>query len=225
MFVFLAALISVIDLLPSSLTNWMPDWLSIILAIGFFIGSLALGITVLTKTVLPPWLPTWMYCNLGLRVKISPREADLISFLFEGSLPGGRWYPLTPLRDLHEDVRKLALFKIANNVAREHRFRAPFSWLDELDQENPKSRSSEQPGSTKETGPPRSIQSALSILELLHGEVTPASLRSAYHSKITRFHPDKYSNSTASERAQAEEMSKLINGAYAELNRFYFGNA
>jgi hypothetical protein len=80
---------------------------------------------LLNKTVLPTWLPTFLHVRLTLFTNISPREADRMGYLFDGSL-GGVWYPLGSLRKIDPDFRREALFRFANKIAEEHGWRRPF---------------------------------------------------------------------------------------------------
>lgn len=61
------------------------------------------------------WIPTFLYIRLTLATNVSPKEAEKLSFLFDGSLNGG-WHPLLNIKELKPESRKEALFQVANDA-------------------------------------------------------------------------------------------------------------
>ncbi len=84
----------------------------------------------LRNTVLPRWLPTWLWCRTAVGVKVSPATADQVTFLFDGSIGG--WYSKLRLRDAPADTRLPVLFTFANAVARERGWPLPFPRWDAM---------------------------------------------------------------------------------------------
>jgi len=87
--------------------------LIVIIVIG--VGSLGIFIFLLRTF---DWLPTFLYIRLTLSTKVSPSEADKLSFLFDGSL-NGKWHPLLEIGELKPESRREALFQFAKRVAME----------------------------------------------------------------------------------------------------------
>jgi len=80
-----------------------------------FVGSWFGILYLLEKTLLPDWLPTYLYIRRKLHTEVSPSDAKKLSFLFDGSLDG-KWYPLHEIRELRPESRREALFQFAKNV-------------------------------------------------------------------------------------------------------------
>ena len=75
------------------------------------------AIYLLNKTT--GWVPTYLYISRTLSTEVSPTEAKELSFLFDGSLKNGKWYPLREIRELKPESRREALFQFAKRVTTE----------------------------------------------------------------------------------------------------------
>ncbi len=98
-----------------------------------FAGAVCIAILAwrsLRNTVLPRWLPTWLWCRTAVGVKVSPATADQVTFLFDGSM--GVWYSKLRLRNAPADTRLPLLFTFANAVARERGRPLPFPQWDAM---------------------------------------------------------------------------------------------
>lgn len=180
------------------------------------LGMLGLYVVLralLVRTLLPAWAPTYLYVNLSLRTRVSPREAGVLAFLFDGSLDGS-WYPLTSVKRLPAKSRRAALFRYARELAAS---------------EHPSPAQTEAPVWRFEPAappppppePPDPQAEQLHELGLSRRPSDLAQLRRAYRRRIARYHPDRFALESAEARAYAEEVCKRINRAYADLAKSY----
>lgn len=89
--VALGLVLTILDAVPDAITNWMPGWLNVVLALGVVIATFAYAPLIYSKTILPWWISSWLYARFHLGVSITASEGEKISFLFDGTLPGGGW--------------------------------------------------------------------------------------------------------------------------------------
>lgn len=198
--------------------GWIWGIAVIAYAIGGYIGALLL----LNRTVLPYWLPTWLHVRFSLFIKITPAEAERISFLFDGSL-WGTWYPCSGFRKIDPEFRREALFRFANKIADENKLRRPFvmpedRFADAAKQQQRQSGASQQSGTAHSTADAR-VAECLNVLGLKTMPATFSAIKSAYRRKIGEFHPDKFAGEKPEVLQYAEEMAKKLNVAYAYLEQ------
>jgi hypothetical protein len=91
-----------------------PSTPVLIILIVVFMGVI-MGVAYLISISIG-WIPTYLYVRLTLSTKISPSEAKNLSFLFDGSLSNGKWYPLYDIKELKPESRKEALFQFARRI-------------------------------------------------------------------------------------------------------------
>lgn len=204
--------------LPDQLVGWMPEWARVIGGIVAVFTSMAYTPVVLEKTIWPWWVPTWLYARLSLGVPISKKEADQITFLFDGSL-GGVWYPLNGIRSVDKEFRREALFRFVNHLCRQNRWRILFP---EFDETRNRQQARTDAGEKRATSKPEKIidesrEAAASLLGLKNIAFSPEELKKAYRRKISQFHPDRFTADRPEVRQYAEEMSKKLNLAYEYL--------
>ena len=214
-------------LIEQELTRYGWNWLWIAIVVAYFIGGYLASVFLINKTILPTWLPTFLHVRFTLFTKISPREAERLHFLFDGSL-GGKWYPLGYLRKIDPDYRRETLFRFANQIATDHGWRHPFQMQeDRVSWETPRSadgaRSSEQaqgpqpsPSTTE-----AQVAAALRILGLQDPPTSFDPIKHAYRRKISQFHPDKFAGERPEVIHYREETAKRLNAAYTFLERNY----
>ncbi len=70
------------------------------------------------------------------------------------------------------------------------------------------------------TNVPADVVRAHTVLNVPVG-ATPAEIKKAYKTSITRWHPDKFANAPADEHSKAVAMAHALNNAYATLKRYY----
>lgn len=205
------------------------EWIWIILMWAYIIGGYIGAIMLLRKTILPYWLPTYLHVRFSLFTKITPDEADRLGFLFDGSLDG-IWYPLGSIRKIDREFRREALFRFANKIAAEHRWRRPFAMPeDNINQQSEQSQqranTSDQTAQNAHSQP--TVDAQVSVcLEILGLNQMPASFEAvklAYRRKIKEFHPDKFAGERPEVIQYAEETSKRLNVAYAFLKQHFAG--
>lgn len=198
--------------------GWVWGIVIIAYAIGGYIGALLL----LTKTVLPYWLPTYLHVRFSLFIKITPAEAERLSFLFDGSL-WGAWYPCSGFRKIDPEFRREALFRFANKIADENKLRRPFVMPEdrfaEAGKRQEQSHRGSQQANTAQATPDVRVAECLNILGLTAMPATFAAIKTAYRRKIGEFHPDKFAGEKPEVLQYAEEMAKKLNVAYAYLEQ------
>ncbi len=215
------------DVLERELTGQGLSWLWTLIIWAYIIGGYIAAVHLLNKTVLPPWLPTFLHVRFTLFTNISPREADRMGYLFDGSL-GGVWYPLGSLRKIDPDFRREALFRFANKIAAERGWRRPFpmpedqvGWAPPGGQ--PGTRSSEHAQARQ--APPSSTEAQIAAaLRALGFQEAPSSfepIKQAYRRKISQFHPDKFAGERPEVVQTMEETAKRLNAAYTYLERHF----
>jgi hypothetical protein len=97
----------------------IPEWGGGI-AVVIFVGSFIAIPPLLKRTLLPEWLPTFLHIRLTLGTKVSPSEAKMLSFLFNGSLDGKWFEGLYAIRHyIDPEHRREYLFQFAKKVADE----------------------------------------------------------------------------------------------------------
>lgn len=198
------------------------EWLWTILVLGFAIGGFVGAVVLLSRTLLPYWLPTYLYVRSVLLTKISPNEAERLGFLFDGSL-GGRWYPLGSIRKIDVDYRKEFLFRFANKIASEQGWHSPFAMPeDKINQQKQNSREGENMRGQETSGSgDKQMEFCLETLGLHQQPTTFEPIKQAYRRKIKEFHPDKFIGEPPEVLRYADETSKKLNAAYAYLKRRY----
>ena len=200
------------------------EWLWIILMLAYLIGGYIGAIMLLGKTILPYWLPTYLHVRFSIFTKITPDEAERLSFLFNGSL-GGIWYPLGSIRKIDPEFRREVLFRFANKIATENRWRKPFEMPeDSIAGKRQQSNNSHQFAGNAERQQAPQDQHAVVCLQILGFREMPKSfdaIKLAYRRKIREFHPDKFAGERAEVLQCAEEASKRLNVAYAYLERHF----
>jgi hypothetical protein len=226
-FVAFGVVFTIIEAIPDNVLNWMPEWLKFILGIGVFIGTIAFAPLIYSKTILPWWIPTWFYVRRNLGVAINTVEAEKIGFLFDGSMPGGRWYPLHGFKKIEKDFRREALFVFANRVARENGWQIPFPEYEPTsakrthrERENPQETYSAQQQARLE----QVIEESHRILGITATPATFNSVKAAYRRKIAQYHPDKFAGEQPEVIKYAEDIAKKLNGAYSILEKYYQTN-
>lgn len=213
------------DVLERELTGQGLSWLWALIIWAYIIGGYIASVHLLRKTVLPTWLPTFLHVRLTLFTKISPREADQMGYLFDGSL-GDVWYPLGSLRKIDPDFRREALFRFANKIAAERGWRRPFPMPEDQvgwapPDEQPGTRSAEH-AQARQAPPSSTGGQVAAALSALGFQETPSSfepIKQAYRRKMSQFHPDKFAGERPEVVQTMEETAKRLNAAYTYLER------
>lgn len=219
------AMITIADTVPKGWTNWLPEWLQVIGVIVLFFGGLAGGSALLQKTVWPWWLSSWCYINVDLGIRVSAKEAEAASFLFDGSIGEGQWFPLKGFRKIDKELRREALFRFANHVSRQNGWRVPFPDVDRREQqEQQASDRASREGSERDRFE-HALTSALSVLGLRDVPASLETIKLAYRRRVSQYHPDKLAGEPADVLQYADEMTKRVNAAYAFLERVYEARA
>ncbi len=187
----------------------IPDWIFNVVgiagAIGAFIGSNFL----LTKTILNPNLPTYLYIRCSLLTPVTWKEAEQVGFLFKSVAEGG-WHPLTELRKLPKDLRRETLFEFADLIMR----RCP----------PPPKLPPQQPQPPRIDPAVERYNACCTVLGV-PPNASLETIKSAYRTKMKQYHPDIFASSKPEFQLFAEEKSKLINNAYAYLVGSYAGRS
>lgn len=199
------------------------DWAWILIIICYIVGGYIGAILLLRKTLLPDWLPTYMYVWASLYTKISPREARTLSFLFDGRLQG-TWYPLTSIQKIDPSYRREALFRFANQVAAERHYRKPFEMPEDLfDGKHDRTPESKHKMNWGQSHLSQGRELPLRELKVLGLEEMPESLdliKKAYKRKVSQFHPDRFQGERPEVIVWAEETTKQLNAAYSKLEKY-----
>jgi hypothetical protein len=217
----LVVVFTIIDAIPDGAIDWMPEWLQIILGIGVFICTVAYAPIVYSKTILPWWIPSWLYVRLNLGVPINTSEGEKISFLFDGSMLGGRWYPLHGFRKIEKEFRREALFVFANRVCRENRWKIPFTEYEPVQANRAKTEKAEDGRAAQQARIEQIIRESHRILGITEVPTTLDAVKKAYRRKIAQYHPDKFAGEQPEVIKYAEETAKKLNGAYSILEKYY----
>lgn len=210
---------SVLNLFESLFKSLQIEWLWVLLSIALFFAAYVGSIMLLMKTVLPQWLPTFLYVRTSSRTAVTPSEAEKIGFLFDGSL-GGVWYPMSHLRKVHPDYRKEMLFRFANKIAAQNGWQRIF----EMPENQSKKPDLNQEKSFKETPKfdTRTVQ-ALACARALGFTEIPKDIevaKQAFRRKMQGIHPDKFAGAKPEVRQNAEEMAKQLNAAFDFLQSY-----
>ncbi len=64
-------------------------------------------------------LSTYLYVRISLKTPIDLKEAKAIKYFFEPN-QSGKWYPMTHLRKLPKEMRKIALFESVGQLSEDH---------------------------------------------------------------------------------------------------------
>ncbi len=195
-------------------------WIWGIAVIAYVIGGYIGALLLLNKTVLPYWLPTYLHVRFSLFIKITPAEAEQISFLFDGSL-WGTWYPCSGFRKIDSEYRREALFRFANKIADENKQRRPFAMPEDrfADAARQQQHSGQSQQATAQATADARVAECLNVLGLTELPATFTAIKSAYRRKIGEFHPDKFAGEKPEVLQYAEEMAKKLNVAYAYLEQ------
>lgn len=220
-FIALGVVFTIIDAIPDSAIDWMPEWLQVILGIGVFIFTLAYAPIVYSKTILPWWIPSWLYVRLNLGVHINTSEGEKISFLFDGSMPNGRWYPLNGFRKIEKEFRREALFIFANRVSRENGWQIPFPEYEPVQAHRARTEQAQDSRAAQQERIEQIIRESHRILGITELPTTLDAVKKAYRRKIAQYHPDKFAGEQPEVIKYAEETSKKLNGAYSILEKYY----
>ncbi|SEO18103.1 DnaJ domain-containing protein [Nitrosospira multiformis] len=219
------------DPLERELKSSDLEWIWLVLMWAYIIGGYLGSLILLNKTILPFWLPSYLYARSIIFTKISADEAKRLSFLFDGSL-NGSWYPLGALRKIDPEFRREALFRFANKIAAEQGWQRPFAMPEDIlrNQHRAKDEAHTSQKETRHTtNKPGSFSADPQIgicLQILGLHQMPKSfedIKAAYRRKIAGFHPDKFSNERAEVLQYAEEESKRLNFAYSYLESRFAG--
>lgn len=213
--------LTIVDAIPDSAIDWMPEWLQIILGIGVFIGTLAYAPLVYSKTILPWWIPSWLYVRLNLGVPINTSEGEKISFLFDGSMPGGCWYPLHGFKKIEKEFRREALFVFANRVSIENGWQIPFPEYEPVQTNRAKEGQAQDSRAAQQARIEQIIRESHRILGITEVPTTFDAVKKAYRRKIAQYHPDKFAGEQPQVIRYAEETAKKLNGAYSILKKYY----
>jgi hypothetical protein len=87
---------------------------SVILAILVFI-VICFGVIFVSMKFLDP-IATMLYLGISCGTSVSFEEAKRVSYLFDGSMKNGHWYPMKELHDLPVEQRKKALLAFAEKT-------------------------------------------------------------------------------------------------------------
>jgi DnaJ-domain-containing protein 1 len=220
-FIALGVVLTIIDAIPDSAIEWMPEWLQIILGISVFFVTLAYAPLIYIKTILPFWIPSWMYVRFNLGVPINTSEGEQISFLFDGSMPNGRWYPLNGFRKIEKEFRREALFIFANQISRENGRRIPFPGYEPEQAHREKTEKAQDSHATQQERIEQIIRESHRILGITELPTNFDTVKKAYRRKIALYHPDKFAGEQPEVIKYAEETSKRLNVAYSILGKYY----
>lgn len=226
-FVALGLVFSIVDAIPNRYLGRLPGWLEFIGGICIFLITVAFAPVVYSKTIFPSWVPSWMYVRLTLGVSIDASEASRISFLFDGSMPGGVWYPLRMIRDLDQELRREALFGFANHISHSNGWGIPFGEYFYDQQRASSKQKQERSGPRTSSGfqGSQDLRSSFALLGITEEDPTWEDVKSAYRRKIRMYHPDKYAGDRPEILRHADDMTKKINYAYASLEKRYHPKA
>ncbi len=220
-FIALGVVFTIIDSIPDSAIDWMPEWLQIILGIGIFIGTLTFAPLIYSKTILPWWISSWLYIRLNLGVSVNSSEAEKSSFLFDGSMPGGKWYPLHGFRKIEAEFRREALFVFANRVSRDNGWKIPFPEYEPVQTNRKGEEKAQDSGAAQQERIERIIRESHRVLGITEIPTTFEAVKMAYRRKIAQYHPDKFAGEQSEVVKYAEETAKNLNGAYSILEKYY----
>lgn len=188
-------------------------WLVCTFASGFFLSNLLSPVS------------TMLYLAKFCLTKVSYTEAKELAFLFDGTL-GGKWYPLSDLRKVPQDVRRQVLFEFAQRMKGFGRAEQYYAKKEEPPRQEQRHSSYSQ-DSRQESYSQKQNQnyssdyiSACSILDIVHG-FSADQLKQKYRKQMKKYHPDIYSSENPNLRAFAEERARSINAAYEYLGSYY----
>ncbi len=183
---------SVLGPLESIFKSLDVGWLWALLSIAFFIAAFVGSMMLLINTVLPQWLPTFLYVRASSRTPVVPSEAEKVGFLFNGSL-NGVWYPMSHLRKVHPDYRKEMLFRFANKIAAKNGWRRIFE-MPEDQEETPQPSPDNLSFKEAPKVDPRTVQ-AMACARMLGFTEVPKDIetaKQAFRRKMQGIHPDKF---------------------------------
>jgi hypothetical protein len=164
----------------------------------------------------PDRLANFLYLRIQLKVNITWKKFEEISFIFIPYNPG-KWCPLKDLNNIPKNLRKEFILEFAERIINERKanqeeFYEDYShysstYEDEFDNEEAFYNDDE-------------VQRRLNILNL--EEINSSDdLKNAYIREIKKYHPDKHEHRGAGFKNEAESKSKQINEAYQFLKRHY----
>lgn len=178
----------------------------VIAGAGLLASCIGAGL-LLGRTILPPALSSYLYVRLWLFTPITWRQAQYVTFLFEGGL-GERWYPLTELRKVPRQYRTQVLLEFADRVLT--------GGVTGATREAPS-----PPPSPPQADPGRArYERSCAVLGLAPG-ASFGDVKAAYRNLMRRFHPDIFARLRPQLRWFAEEKAKEINEAYAYLEQWH----
>lgn len=235
-FIFLLfALIDIADPVISRLERGLKtfdegDWLAPVALLMLLAAAIVVCFWTLKRTLLPDWLPTFLFCWDEYRIRLSADEAQRITFILNGSV-NETWYSFGPLKRVPKELRKEVLYQLANRIAVQWNRAKPFDVPDweELERESKAREEAAQEEKGKEGESQARVSKARDIqlrvsLEVLGLSEAPKEfsvVRSAYRRRVSEFHPDRFQGEKPEVLATAEEMTKRINQAYRYLVRRY----
>ncbi len=202
--------------------NFVPHdykWILLLIGIGAFFIVWNYTLEIFTKTILPFWLPSWFYVLIHAWIYITPNEANELDYLFNGSLPYGKWYPLSGFRKINREVRKETLFRLANKVSKENKWKIPFPDYEPIDQHYEKESTKKSAEQAREID--AIIKNAHHVLGINEFPVNFDIVKMAYRQKISQCHPDKFAGFDAEFIETAVDATKKINHAYKILGDYY----
>jgi hypothetical protein len=206
----------------------IPDIVSIIL---FIIGAIFGGF-YLSKWLQP--IATMWYLSVFCNTSVSFKEAEELTFLFDGSL-NGKWYPFKDLINIPKEYRKKILYEFAERLMG-YRFKTNPYYKKQTYNTYSQRTSSENSGKTFTDGNfhrERNNKTATNNenVENIYGDnylkacsimglglkFTYDELKSKYRELMKQYHPDLFVNSNLEIRNIAENKTREINNAYEYL--------
>jgi hypothetical protein len=181
-------------------------------ATGFIMATLIGSWWLLRQTVLPPWLPTWLYLRLAAGAPATIYDAERSKFLFDGSI--GSWYRVAEVARLPADRRLEAVYTLANRVAAERGFAIPFPGLGRQEE----AKKPERPLAAGGV-----MQLHLSNLGLSEVPATFDGVKEAYRHKLRQYHPDLFARERPDVRQMAATMTLQLNASFDYLEREWRG--
>ena len=111
-------LLGILGIEISSLEDFLPDWLNVILTIILLISFFTLAIYLHSITT-NRWIGTlsaWLYIRYTLKTHVSFADATKVSWLFVPN-ETGKWYPMKELLQIPQERRRTDLLAKATEIA------------------------------------------------------------------------------------------------------------
>jgi hypothetical protein len=94
----------------------IPQILFVLTAFAGIIFIFFGWVVLLLKTILNPYLPSYLYLHFVLLTPVSWEEVEALDFLFSADTEA-RWYPLRELRKLPKELRRETVLKLRKRFA------------------------------------------------------------------------------------------------------------